>query len=164
MVLTRRTEYTGLLVRRAQQAHAALWLAEVSTETTSVQFGVLDALLLDPGLSQRELGDRLDLDRSTIADIVLRLERRRLLSRDRHESDRRRNVLRLTELGRAETAHLLPLVERMDGLLTADLGPEELTAFRRSLLRVADPEAAGNGSEAARDSAGQNSTGVGLRR
>ena len=32
-------EYTGYLIRRAQRLHAALWLREVGSDFTSVQFG-----------------------------------------------------------------------------------------------------------------------------
>ena len=74
-------EYTGYLIRRAQQLHAALWLREVGI--TSVQFGVLNVLALHPDIDQRTVGEHLGLDRSTIADLVARLETRGYLRRVR---------------------------------------------------------------------------------
>jgi DNA-binding MarR family transcriptional regulator len=66
--------HTGHLIRRAQQRHAALWQEHVSAEVSSVQYAALAVLERMPGASQSELGAELDLDRSTIADIVSRLE------------------------------------------------------------------------------------------
>lgn len=127
------SEYTGYLIRRAQQAHVAAWQQEVSTEISSVQFGVLNVLAGAPGASQQHLVERLDLDRSTIADIVARLERRGLIERVRDGDDRRRNMLRLTPLGDGELAALLPRVARVDAVLTAALSPLDAAALRRIL-------------------------------
>lgn len=134
----RRDEYIGFLIRRAQQAHVAAWQREVSTDITSVQFGVLDVVDEEPGASQRELCDRLDLDRSTIADVVARLERRGLLARVRQPDDLRRNVLRVTEQGSRELAALRPRVAHMDAVLTAALDDGEIVALRGTLSRILD--------------------------
>lgn len=127
------SEYTGYLIRRAQQAHVAAWQQEVSTEITSVQFGVLSVLAGNPGASQQHLVERLDLDRSTIADIVARLERRGLIERIREAADKRRNAVHLTELGMSEIAALLPRVARVDAVLTAGLVDEDAATLRRIL-------------------------------
>ena len=129
-------EYTGLLIRRAQQAHSAAWAREVSTEVSSVQFGVLSVLERRPGTSQRELGDELDLDRSTIADLVTRLEKRGAIERERTIGDRRRNALRLTESGIAELIRLRPHVHDVEQALTGTLNPGERDELRRLLRSV----------------------------
>ncbi|MGK9149367.1 MarR family transcriptional regulator [Plantibacter flavus] len=136
--MSRGEEYIGFLIRRAQQAHVAAWQREVSTEITSVQFGVLDVVDTEPGVSQRELCDRLDLDRSTIADVVARLERRGLLARVRLPEDRRRNVLDTTEQGELELRALRPRVARMDAVLTAPLDDAERAALAATLTRLLD--------------------------
>lgn len=130
------TELVGYLFRRAQQAHVALWQREVSTEITSVQFGVLNILAATPGASQKELGDALDLDRSTIADIVARLQRRGLIHRTRDSTDRRRNVLELTETGEREFAALVPGVRRVDEALTEALDAGGRAELKRLLSIV----------------------------
>jgi DNA-binding MarR family transcriptional regulator len=127
------SEYTGFLIRRAQQAHVAVWLREVSSEVTSVQFGVLNVLAESPGASQQQLVERLDLDRSTIADIVGRLERRHLIERVRDGGDKRRNKVYLTRQGRAELEELLPRVARVDEVLTFGLNLEDASHLRRIL-------------------------------
>lgn len=127
------SEYTGYLIRRAQQAHVAAWQREVSAEVTSVQFGVLNVLAGTPGASQQILVQRLGLDRATIADIVARLERRGLIERVRDGVDRRRNVLHLTPLGETELSALLPRVARVDEVLTGGLAEGDQRELRRLL-------------------------------
>jgi DNA-binding MarR family transcriptional regulator len=137
------SELTGYLIRRSQQAHVAAWQRFVSTEITSVQFGVLNVLRARPGSSQRELCDDLDLDRSTIADIVARLQRRGLLHRVRDIGDRRRNVLDLTEKGRHEFDLLVPGVRRVDRELTRSLDDTEQAHLRALLVELLDAQGRG---------------------
>lgn len=128
--------YTGFLIRRVQQLHATAWQRKVSAQVSSVQYGVLAILARRPGASQRELGDELDLDRSTVADVVARLERRGVVARERHMDDRRRNTLVLTDQGRAELTTLRPHVERVEHVLTDGLAPDDRAEFRRLLIAV----------------------------
>lgn len=127
------SRYTGYLVRRAQQVHAALWQRELDSEVTSVQFGVLSLLEQNPGVDQRSLGELLQLDRSTIADVVLRLENRGYICRDRDEGDRRRKILTLTEAGRAELEGLWAHAENVNEALVSGLGPEDRVELNRLL-------------------------------
>lgn len=123
--------FTGFLIRRAQQTHVAVWSREVDPDVTSVQFGVLSLLATYPGMSQRELCDGLDLDRSTIATLVARLERHGLIERERDAGDRRRNRLVLTESGRSEYQRLRPRVENVERALTSGMTDDEHREFRR---------------------------------
>ena len=134
--------HTGHLLRRAQQLHLAVWLRDVSSETSSVQFAALTVLDQRPRASQRELGRALDLDRSTIADLVTRMVRRGLIVRERDEGDGRRNILQLTSAGRDELAHLRPRVEAIEPTLTAGLRPKERDELRRLLHRMLEHAAA----------------------
>ncbi|WP_309069155.1 MarR family transcriptional regulator, partial [Microbacterium sp.] len=106
--------HLGHLLRRAQQMHLAAWQRDVSRDVTSVQYAVLTVLERLPGSSQATLGAELDLDRSTIADLVARMTRRGLIERASDASDRRRNVLKLTAAGRATVAELRPRVEGLE--------------------------------------------------
>lgn len=128
--------YTGFLFRRAQQVHVAAWQQHVSASVTSVQFGVLAVLDRRPDASQQDLCEELDLDRSTIADLVGRLERHGHLERERDDADRRRNRLRLSAQGRATLEELRPRAERVEHVLTDALAPEERATLRSLLLKV----------------------------
>lgn len=128
--------YTGLLVRRAQQKHVSLWQEIVSTEITGPQFGVLAAMHRAPGLSQADLCAELDLDRSTIADLIGRLVDKGLVARDDHEVDKRRYALTLSELGESEYLQLEPKVSALDVSLTKNLTDPEHDELQRLLKLV----------------------------
>lgn len=143
MVISELSQYTGFLVRRAQQVHVALWLREVSGEVTSVQFGVLSLLESNPGIDQRTLGSLLQLDRSTIADLVTRLEGRGYLERVRDSTDRRRNVMTITAAGRAAVTELQPRVELVNEIMVGHLAKADQAELNRllALLLNAQPAA-----------------------
>lgn len=128
--------HIGSLIRRAQQRHLALWQEHVSAEISSVQYAALDFLERNPGASQSELGVELDVDPSTVTDLVRRMQRHGLLERLRHETDGRRYALRLTAAGHLEVGRLRPLVDLANATLTARLSEQEQTTLRALLRRV----------------------------
>jgi DNA-binding MarR family transcriptional regulator len=58
------------------------------------------------GLSQRDLADRLGLEKSTVSRLVAEMETAGLLKRERHPDNRRYYRLRLTARGRAAHARM----------------------------------------------------------
>ena len=93
-----------------------------------------------PGLAQKEICDELDLDRSTVADICIRMEKNGLLSRVPADDDRRRNVLDLTADGRREWERLKPLVEDVQAQLSKNLSSDELGILRALLAKILGDE------------------------
>jgi MarR family transcriptional regulator, temperature-dependent positive regulator of motility len=126
-------KFTGSLVRRAQQRHLAVWQSEVSAEITSVQYAALEILHRTPGVNQRQLGDELDVDRSTIADLVARMVRNELVERSDDPVDKRSYVLFLTAAGKKQLSNLRPRVEEVERILTAKLTASEARELRRLL-------------------------------
>lgn len=122
----------GHLARRALQLHNALWLQHVGETLTPLQYGVLTALEMEPGIDQRTLGERIALDKSTIADMVARLTRRGLVSRSGDADDGRRKILRLTEEGRAVLYEVAPAVFTIGAEMLSPLAVED----REELLRL----------------------------
>lgn len=131
--------HTGSLIRRAQQRHVAIWMREVSTDVTSVQYAVLLVLEQRPGVSQRELGDELDLDRSTIAELAARMVRNGLVERISDPQDKRRNTLFLTTTGREMLAELKPRVGNVERVLTQQLSATERDTLRQLIERLLIP-------------------------
>ena len=119
--------HPGHLARRLQQAHYLLWNTMVSEEITSPQFAVLNAV-----------GERVGLDRSTIAEVISRLGRRGLLDKVRDPQDGRRFLLRLTEDGVRTHRKLTVRTARMNQVFLAPLTSEEQTLFLDLIRRVAD--------------------------
>ncbi|MCM1976926.1 MULTISPECIES: MarR family winged helix-turn-helix transcriptional regulator [Streptomyces] len=130
--------HPGHLARRLQQAHHLLWNTMVSEEITSPQFAVLNTLAAEPGLDQRTVGERVGLDRSTIAEVISRLGRRGLLDKVRDPQDGRRFLLRLTDDGVKAHRRLTVRTARMNQVFLAPLSPEEQTVFLDLIRRVAD--------------------------
>lgn len=134
--------HTGYLLRRAQQLHVATWARIVSTDISTVQYSILVVLDREGELSQRELCEQVDLDRSTIADLVARMERRGLVTRRRDPADARCKAVGLTDHGRAERLRLRPLVDQVEDALTgAFKGParDSLRDGLRMMLARQDP-------------------------
>ncbi|MBQ0995131.1 MarR family winged helix-turn-helix transcriptional regulator [Streptomyces sp. RK62] len=130
--------HLGHLARRLQQAHHLLWNTMVSEEITSPQFAVLNTLVAEPGLDQRTVGERVGLDRSTIAEVISRLGRRGLLDKVRDPQDGRRSLLRLTDEGLRTHKRLTVRTARMNQVFLAPLSAEEQTLFLDLIRRVAD--------------------------
>jgi len=124
--------YTGHLIRRAEQRHVAAWQSH-SPDVTNVQFAALCVIARRPRSSQRELGDELDLDRSTIADLVRRLEANGLITRTGSLIDRRRFELEVTPAGYREIDRLRPVALAIEEELVGDMDPEDRATFRRLL-------------------------------
>lgn len=128
--------HVGNLIRRAQQLHLATWARVADPDITSTQYSILAVLERLGEASQRELGDEVDLDRSTIADLVRRMEKSGLITRQRAAADARRNVVALTEHGAAEHARLAPRVVEVQRELTAGLADDEAAALFRGLWQM----------------------------
>ena len=66
------------------------------------------------GLSQTGLVDRTGIDRSTLADIVRRMQRKGLLQRRRTKEDARAYAVKLTDEGRRVLRTAEPLAKKVD--------------------------------------------------
>lgn len=132
----------GHLIRCAQQVHGSLWQQHVPVNLTSVQYGILLVVGQRPGIDQRTVGELMSLDKSTAADVLLRLGRRGLLDRERDVEDGRRKLVRLTEQGRAALLAGAPAVvgiqERLLQPLPFDDG-ETLLGVLRLVAYRGDP-------------------------
>ncbi|MFJ6572593.1 MarR family winged helix-turn-helix transcriptional regulator [Streptomyces sp. NPDC091292] len=130
--------HPGHLARRLQQAHYLLWNTMVSEEITSPQFAVLNTLVAEPGLDQRTVGERVGLDRSTIAEVISRLSRRGLLDKVRDQRDGRRFLLRLTDEGVRTHRKLTLRTARMNQVFLGPLTEDEQAQFFTLIRKVAD--------------------------
>jgi len=124
--------------------HHALWTEQVGGGLTSAQFAVLEALEADPEANQSRLGEAADLDKSTTAEVVARLERDAWLREDAAHAGRGRRLV-LT----APAVIAFPIVATQAAAVeSALLGP--LTAVERpALLGSLERLGAGAGSGAA---------------
>ncbi|MFD6278235.1 MarR family winged helix-turn-helix transcriptional regulator [Streptomyces sp. NPDC060209] len=147
--------HPGHLARRLQQAHHLLWSTMVSQEITSPQFAVLNALTAEPGLDQRTVGERVGLDRSTVAEVITRLLRRELLDKMRDPLDGRRFLLRLTDEGARTHARLARRTVGMNQVFLGPLSADEQRTLFDLMHRVADAAETFRAPEGAGPSAGR---------
>lgn len=126
----------GHLIRRAQQRHSLLWTDIVGTDVTSVQYGVLLGLHGSPPLSQVTIGALVSLDKSSIADVLARLEGRGLVHRAPDDSDGRRNLVEVTDEGGTVVGTLAPQVLEVQDLLFDPLDRSERNSFTHLMTLV----------------------------
>ena len=99
--------------------------------------GLILGLLRDHGpMSPSELGDRLIVTRSTITGVLHSLERRGLLRRTPHPTDRRSLVVEITEEGRRVLADVRRIVHRHEKGWMHELADADLKKLIRLLHRV----------------------------
>jgi DNA-binding MarR family transcriptional regulator len=110
------------LVHRAAQVSGDIFAAEQELgDLTPRQFVVLAAVANDEGLSQTGIVEKTGIDRSTLADIVRRLQRRGLLSRKRTKEDARAYAVKVTAQGQELLEQTIKTVQRTERRLLAAL-------------------------------------------
>lgn len=130
-------QLTGFLLRRAYVVSLAHAEACVGADSTVREVPALTVIGDEEAISQRQLGELLNLNRTTTGKLVDTLEAKGLIVRDRDPRDRRSNALRLTDEGRQAVAVLHRSLERGEEHLTKLLTPpehERLAAALRTLL------------------------------
>ena len=86
------------LLHRAGQCAGDIFHTEMKDgDLTPRQLAVLVTVANNEGLSQTGLVDRTGIDRSTLADIVRRMQRKGLLQRRRTKEDARAYAVKLTD-------------------------------------------------------------------
>jgi MarR family transcriptional regulator, temperature-dependent positive regulator of motility len=130
--------HPGHLLRRALQAMNMLWNNDVSRTITSPQFAALNALYREPNIDQRTLGERISLDRSTMAEVVARLSAKGLIKATRDVRDGRRKTIQLTPKGLANLHRLIPRTRVMTSRLVGSLETHEQADLLRLLTAVVE--------------------------
>lgn len=127
----------GHLIRRLQQIASALFLDQAKAfDFTPVQYAALVAIGNHPGLDQTTLCNEIALDRSTIGDVVGRLEKRGLIKRANGAADRRTKLLHITAAGSRLIRDIEPAVEATQRLILAPLKANERSAFMQMLKHL----------------------------
>jgi DNA-binding MarR family transcriptional regulator len=133
----------GFLIRRLHQIHLALFAEECEPfGVTPVQFSILTVAAAKPGIEQGELAQDIGVDRTTLANVLARLETRALLTRAIAAADRRVKLVTLTPEGRRTLKRMQPAAERAHTRTIEALPVEQRDAFLDALSALV---AAGNG-------------------
>lgn len=127
---------SGHLARRLHQIAVSIFLNETQDfGITPVQFASLTVVKAFPGVDQRSLARMIAFDRSTIGDVVIRLEKKGLLER-REGKDRRIKSLFITPAGDTMLTNLGEPVQRFQRTLLDPLSEGEQLIFRYLLHKL----------------------------
>lgn len=112
-------------IQRVQQALDAAYDSELHNarvDVTPQQLIVLEAIWQHDGPSQTVLVKDTNIDRSTMADIVRRLQKKGLVTRRRARQDARRNVLALTDIGKQTTLRAQLIAKNVEARIAFSAG------------------------------------------
>ena len=105
---------------------------------TADQFVLLSALADGDAVTQQELVRRISSDPNTVRAMLLLLEGRGLVTRERHPADGRARCVTLTAKGRQVFKKVWTKSEPLRARLLAAFRPDEVTALVGLLQRVAE--------------------------
>src|ERR1700754_2519879 len=130
-------EKPGHLIRRLQQISLALFMDETKEfDITPVQYSALVAIEINPGIDQTAVCNLIAIDRTTVGDVVGRLERKKLIKRTPGSEDRRTKLLFITPAGRKLIGEIEPFVESTQTRILEPLTMSERTALMRMLKKL----------------------------
>jgi DNA-binding MarR family transcriptional regulator len=129
----------GHLIRRLHQVATAHFADECGGgDLTAVQYAALAAIGAHPGIDATRLSEIIHFDRSTIGDVLDRIEAKGWVRRTPAPGDRRVKSLELSAAGRAVLQQAEPGIRRVQERLLAPLSASERTTLVRLLARMAD--------------------------
>jgi DNA-binding MarR family transcriptional regulator len=127
----------GFLMARTHRAMRQALMSRLEPlGITYPQFQVLNALCEADDVSQIALADRVNMDQSSLARMLARIEEAGLIGRDQDPSDSRVNRITLTDKGRHLALQVAPLRERVLTKATGGLSEKEVEELKRLLNRI----------------------------
>ena len=132
----------GHLVRRLQQIATALFAEECGAfELTPIQYSALVAIRDNAGLDATRVSELISLDRSTVGDVLFRMEKKGWLERYASPEDRRVKLLRLAEAGAEVLVQVGDAVLRVQERLLEPLAPKARATFITLLSQLTEGHA-----------------------
>jgi DNA-binding MarR family transcriptional regulator len=130
----------GFLVRLLDTRFKILY-AKLTTqsEITPRQFGVLLTLYQCGTLTLTELAGHIRVDRSTLGEMIFRMEERFLITKRINENDRRSAEVSLAPFGKHALLELVSGVAQLQTVLLAQLAAEDRPHFMRCMKFIAEP-------------------------
>ena len=139
--LTMDAVYTkpGYLFRRMQQIAVAIFVEECKAyDLTPVQYAALVAIQAHPGIDATRLSAVIAFDRSTLGNVIERLEARQRIERKPSREDRRVKLLYLTRAGVALLSDIMPSVDRAQARMLQPLKPADRKTLMALLTQLVD--------------------------
>ena len=132
----------GIVGFHIRLAHVAVYRHFTETfadlDLTQKQVSVMWLVGDHPGISQIEVGQRLQMDRATTMTIVNRLQEREFLRRERSTSDARKQALFLTKAGSEALVTARGCIAAHEAWLKSRFTPDEVKKLVEMLARIHD--------------------------
>jgi MarR family transcriptional regulator, lower aerobic nicotinate degradation pathway regulator len=129
----------GYLFRRMQQIAVAIFVEECRAyDLTPVQFAALVAIHTHPGIDATRLSAVIAFDRSTLGNVIERLEAKDYLERKPAREDKRVKLLYLTKAGAALLRDIMPSVDRAQARMLQPLKPADRKTLTALLTQLVD--------------------------
>ncbi|WP_299452406.1 MarR family transcriptional regulator [uncultured Pigmentiphaga sp.] len=129
----------GFLIRRLNQIHISLFYESCKDfGITPVQYGVLTTLREHPNLDQTSLCAEVGVDRTTMADVLHRLEDRGLVKRKPSPTDGRIKIASITPRGLKVTEDMYEAMREAQIRFLSPLTPQDRATFVRMMLQLVE--------------------------
>ena len=130
----------GIVGFHIRLAHVAVYRHFTETfadlDLTQKQVSVMWLVGEHPGISQIDVGQRLQMDRATTMTIVNRLQEREFLRRERSTSDARKQALFLTKRGSEALATAKGCIAEHEAWLKSRFSSDEVKKLVEMLARI----------------------------
>jgi DNA-binding MarR family transcriptional regulator len=134
-------KWLGFLVRLLDTRFKTLYeQLTAQSGITPRQLGVLLTLHQQGTLTLTELSRYIRIDRSTLGEMISRMEERSLVMRRRNGSDGRSAKVSLSPSGKDALFRLVSGVAQLPGVMLAPLAIEDRSSFLRCMRLVAEPD------------------------
>lgn len=133
----RLSESPSHLLRRAEQYAAEIFLRAGTDGVTLRQTVLLAAIAESEGASQSDLVTTTGIDRSTLAEMMARMESKGLIARTAAADDGRAKSVKLTREGRNRMEAALPAMRTVDDALLQALPRNRRATFTAALSSLA---------------------------
>jgi DNA-binding MarR family transcriptional regulator len=122
-----------------QQIAVALFVEECRAfDLTPVQYAALVAIHTHPGIDATRLSAVIAFDRSTLGNVIERLETKKLIERKPSPQDKRVKLLYLTRAGATVLRDIMPSVDRAQARMLQPLKAADRKTLMALLSRLVD--------------------------
>ncbi|MGB8397714.1 MarR family winged helix-turn-helix transcriptional regulator [Bradyrhizobium sp.] len=129
----------GYLFRRMQQIAVAIFVEECKAyDLTPVQYAALVAIHTHPGIDATRLSAVIAFDRSTLGNVIERLEAKHYIERKPAREDKRVKLLYLTRSGAKLLRDIMPSVGRAQARMLRPLKAADRNTLLALMTRLVD--------------------------
>ena len=129
----------GYLFRRMQQIAVSIFVEECKAhDLTPVQYASLVAIHTHPGIDATRLSAVIAFDRSTLGNVIERLESKDYIERKPAREDKRVKLLYLTKPGAVVLREIIASVDRAQARMLQPLKPADRKTLLALLTQLVD--------------------------